>query len=68
MRPFRPTWKGRLTGHVSEELKELADRIAEAYGITPLAPGERRPPGYYSVRWSTRWKPLPPPKPRDDKR
>ena len=42
--------------------------IAERYGITPLAPDKRRPPGYYRVRWSTRWKPLPPPKPRDDGR
>lgn len=56
------------TGGFSEELKELADRMVEAYGITPLGPGERRPPGYYKVGWFTRGKPLPPPKPRDDKR
>ena len=58
------------TGGFSEELKELGDRMSEAYGITPLGPGERRSPDYYSVGWFTRGKPLrlPPPKPRDDKR
>jgi len=56
-------------GGFSEELKELADRILEAEGVTPLGPGERRPPGYYSAGWFTVGKkPLPPPKTRDDKR
>ncbi len=68
MRPFRRTFTGPLTGRVSEELRELAERIAEAYGITPLKPGERRPPGYYRVPWFIRYRPLPPPKSRDDKR
>jgi hypothetical protein len=65
MRPFRES----RTGGFSEELKELAERIAEADGITPLGPGERRPQGYYSVGlFTVGKKPLPPPKTGDDKR
>ena len=65
MRPLRR----RYGGGFSDELKELAHRILEADGIKPLGPGERRPPDYYAFGWLS-WgkKPLPPAKPRDDKR
>jgi hypothetical protein len=75
MRPHRRTHTESFAGEFSEEVKELAERIRKAYGITPLAPGERRPPGYYRVPWFIRVRPLPPPNTRtteptgdDDKR
>jgi hypothetical protein len=51
--------------HFSEEMKDAGRRIAEAYGIKPLGPGEHRPPGYYFGKWydvSLKRKKLPPPK------
>ena len=63
----------RATGwYISDEMKDLGRRIAEAYGIKPLGPGERRPPGYYLGKWydvSFKRRTLPPPKdfpPRDE--
>lgn len=53
------------TWHFSDELKDLGRRIAEAYGIKPLGPGEHRPPGYYlgnPYELSLRRRRLPPPK------
>jgi hypothetical protein len=53
-------------------MRDLGRRIAEAYGIKPLGPGEHRPPGYYLGKWydvSFKRRTLPPPKdfpPRDD--
>jgi hypothetical protein len=42
-------------------MKELGRRIAEADGIAPLKPGERRPPSFYRVGFFTLGhKPLPP--------
>jgi hypothetical protein len=60
MRPIRPL-RTDVTLRFSEEMQELARRIAEADGIVPLKPGEHRPPGYYRIGFFTRGrKPLPP--------
>jgi hypothetical protein len=52
-----------------EGLEELAERIAETDRIPSLRPGELRPPGFYLVHhyWGWGGKPLPPPKPRDER-
>ena len=39
----------RKSAGVSPEMKEVARRIAERFGIRPLKPGEERPDDYYAI-------------------